>query len=197
MDTTGQFKVIYVDAMYDTLKEEVKRVFNLFPKIIPATYNGRNTFKQYSIPIKIPLVNQVANVKGEVKANEISKLEEQSKSEFDSIKTDLQVFENKGYTSQLNIPFTHSDYSRFDRNMNVIGTNSHTAAKPFMYDDVSSYYDFKAEKDKLIKDTETWAGKKLWNDHLVQLQGKDYWFTIDPIFDLQVGKDTDADFSST
>lgn len=197
VDTTGQFKVIYVDAMYDTLKEEVKRVFNLFPKIIPATYNGRNTFKQYSIPIKIPLVNQVANVKGEVKANEISKLEKHSKSEFDSIKTELQVFENKGYTSQLNIPFTHSDYSRFDRNMNVIGTNSHTAAKPFMYDDVSSYYDFKAEKDKLKKDTETWAGKKLWNDHLVQLQGKDYWFTIDPIFDLQVGKDTDADFSST
>ena len=31
----------------------------------------------------------------------------------------------------------------------------------------------------------------------MQLQGKDYWFTVDPIFDLQAGKDTDADFSNT
>ena len=197
VDTTGQFKVIYVDAMYDSLKDEVKRVFNLFPKIKPATYNGRNTFKQYSIPIKIPLVNHGAIVKNQVKTNEISKLEEQAKWEFDSININLKVFENKAYTSQLNIPFTHSDYSRFDRSMNLLGTNSHTAAKPFMYDEVSSYYDFKTEKDKLKKETETWAGRKLWNEHLVQLQGNDYWFTIDPILDLEVGKDTDANFSST
>ena len=46
VDTTGLFKVIYVDAMYDTLKTEVKRVFSTFPKIEPATYNGRKTYKQ-------------------------------------------------------------------------------------------------------------------------------------------------------
>ena len=197
VDTTGKFKVIYVDAMYESLKDEVDRVFNLFPKITPATYNGRSAFKQYSIPIKIPLVNQLASIQTATKANKISKLEQQATSEFDSIKSALKAFENKGYSSQLNIPFTHDDYSRFDRNMNLIGTNSHTAVKPFMYDEVSSYYDFKAEKDELKKETETWAGKKLWNEHLVQLQGKDYWFTIDPIFDLEVGKDTDADFGST
>jgi hypothetical protein len=197
VDTTGQFRVIYVDAMYDELKDEAKRVFALLPKIKPATYNGRTTYKQYSIPIKIPLVKQNVVTNDLAKENEISKLEQQAKAEFDSVDSELKAFENKVYSSQLNIPFTHSDYSKFDRNMNLIGTNSHTASKPFVFDEVSKYYDFKAEKESLKKETSTWIGKKLWNEHLVQLQGKDYWFTIDPIFDLEVGKDTDAEFSST
>ena len=81
--------------------------------------------------------------------------------------------------------------------MNLIGTNSHTASKPFVYEAVSNYYDFEAEQERLKKQTETWGGKKLWNEHLVELQGEDYWFTVDPILDLQVGKDTDAEFNST
>jgi hypothetical protein len=143
------------------------------------------------------LVKQNVVTNDLAKENEISKLEQQAKAEFDSVDSELKTFENKVYSSQLNIPFTHSDYSKFDRNMNLIGTNSHTASKPFVFDEVSKYYDFKAEKESLKKETSTWIGKKLWNEHLVQLQGKDYWFTIDPIFDLEVGKDTDAEFSST
>ncbi|ULC59410.1 gliding motility protein RemB [Flaviramulus sp. BrNp1-15] len=197
VDTTGYFKVIYSDAIYSELKDEAKRVFSTFPKIKPATYNGRKTFKQYSINIKIPLVDQNVETKESQKTNGISKLEEAAKSEFDSVNSSLTVFENKAYNSQLNIQFTHSDYSRFDRNMNLIGTNSHTASKPFVYEEVSKFYDFNAEKEKLKRETDTWAGRKLWNEHLVELQSKDYWFTIDPIFDLQVGKDTDADFNST
>lgn len=197
VDTTGKFRVIYVDAMFDELKTEVIRVFSTFPKINPATYNGRPTYKQYSIPIKIPLVNQAVTTQDLAKENEIYKLEQQAKSEFDSVNNNLQGFENKALSSQLNIQFTHSDYSRFDRSMNLIGTNSHTASKPFVYEEVSKYYNFKAEKERLQKDVETWAGRKLWNEHLVQLQGKDYWFTLDPILDLQVGKDTEANFNST
>ncbi|GGK12726.1 hypothetical protein GCM10007962_03810 [Yeosuana aromativorans] len=197
VDTTGQFKVIYVDAMYDDLKEEAKRVFALFPKIKPGTYNGNPTFKQYSIPIKIPFVNQPVKTTDLRNDNEISILEKEAKSEFNKVNKSLKTFTNKAYSSQLNIPFTHADYSRFDKSMNLIGTNSHTASKPFVYDEVSKYYDFEAQNDALKKETNTWAGKKLWNEHLVQLEGNDYWFTIDPIFDLEVGKDTEADFNTT
>ncbi len=197
VDTLGEFRVIYIDAIYSELKEEAKRVFTTLPKIKPATYNSRKTYKQYSLPIKIPLVNQTVKTQDLAKEKQTSKLEQQAKTEFDAINTDIKVFENKAYSSQLNIPFTHSDYARFDRGMNLVGTNSHTASKPFMYDEVSKYYDFKSEKEKLNKETDTWAGKKLWNEHLVQLQGKDYWFTVDPILDLQVGKDTDASFNTT
>ncbi|GAL88026.1 hypothetical protein JCM19538_2389 [Jejuia pallidilutea] len=193
VDTTGSFRVMYVDAMYNELKAEAKRVFETFPKIEPATYSGRKTFKQYSIPIQIPLDDfTLSTPKDLAKSNAINKLEEAAKQEFEAVNSGLTTYSNKALTSKLNIQFTHSDYARFDRAMNVIGTNSHTASKPFLYDDVSKYYNFEAERDALKKNTETWAGKKLWNEHLVQLQGKDYWFTIDPVFDLQAGTDSEG-----
>ncbi len=203
VDKEGQFRVIYVDATYQELKDEAKRVFGEFPKIKPGTYNGRPTYKQYSIAVKIPLVNQAVATKDLSKEedssinDELTELEKAAKTEYDSVNTKLVPFSNKEYTSQLNIPFTHSNYAKFDRSINLVGTNSHTASKPYMYEDVSAYYNFQAAVDTLAKDTNTFAGRKLWNERLVRVEGKDYWFTIDPIFDFEVGKDTDADFSST
>lgn len=201
VDKEGSFRVMYVDAIYKTLKEEAVRVFGTFPRIEPATYNGDSTYKQYSIALKIPLEDQTVSTKDlsdeKTVENELTKLEQSAKSEFDSVVSNYQPYSNKAYKSQLNIPFSHSNYSRFDRATNLIGTNSHTAAKPYTYETVSKYYDMEAANDALKKEGDTWLAKKLWNEHLVQLQGKDYWFTIDPIVDLQVGKDTDADFSST
>ncbi|WP_345004209.1 gliding motility protein RemB [Snuella lapsa] len=197
VDSLGQFNVIYIEALYEELKEELRRVFAIFPKVKPATYNGLPTFKQYSVSLSIPLSRKSDAISDRSEVKSFSELELKAKSEFDNLQNSLQPYNNRAYASQLNIPFIHSEYARFDRGMNIIGSNSHTASKPFMYNEVSNYYDFKAEKEKLLKNTNTWAGKKLWNEHLVQLQSDDYWFTIDPIFDLQVGKDTDADFGST
>jgi hypothetical protein len=195
----GEFKVIYADAIYNELKEETERVFRLLPKIKPATYNGNPTFVQYSINIKIPLKKPIKPLdkSDEVQLTEKDSLNATLSNEFDAIEAQLKPYEKLEYNSQLNIPFTHSYYARFDDEMNAIGTNSHTAAKPFVYSDVARYYDIKAEKESLAKDTDSWLGRKLYNEHLVEVQGKDYWFTVDPILDLQVGKDTEAEFNST
>ena len=202
VNNEGEFKIIYADAIYDELKVESKRVFDLLPKITPATYNGNSTFTQYSISIAIPLTEpkeESITSSGEVAVTENDSLNATLSDEFDQIEKELKPYEKLEYTSQLNIPFTHSYYARFDDEMNAIGTNSHTAAKPFVYSDVARYYDIQAEKESLAKDTDTWLGKKVFNEHLVEVQGKDYWFTVDPILDLQIGKDTDtdADFNST
>lgn len=206
----GEFNVIYVDAAYDELKTEAKRVFKTFPKIKPATYNGKKTYRQYSIKVNIPLEEQLTLVENsskesnnETKSNkkkveiELSELERNAKKEFNTLQKGIKSYTNKAYKSTLNIPFTHSDYAKFDRSINLVGTNSHTASKPFLYEDISNYYDFEAVKESLAKTAETWVERKLWNAHLVQIQGKDYWFTLDPILDLQVGRDTDADFRLT
>lgn len=196
----GEFKVLYVDAIYDELKEEAKRVFEELPKIQPGMYNGKPTFFQYSLGIKIPLINPklITNENLETKTvRKVVDLNEIVSSEFDSINNEIVKYQKLEYKSQLNIPFTHTYYARFDANMNALGTNSHTASKPFMYDEVSSYYSFEDEKESLIKNTDSWWKNKLYNEHLVEVQGEDYWFTIDPIFDLQVGKDTEADFNTT
>jgi hypothetical protein len=200
VDAKGNFIVLYVDAIYNELKTEAKRVFGKLPKIKPATYNARAIYKQYSFKINIPLVNPASvqlNNSLKESSNAISEIERKTKNEYDSINNSLVPYNDLEYKSQLNIPFTHQAYSKFDRNLNLVGTNSHTASKPFIYQDVSTYYDFVAENEKLKKSVSTWAGRKLFNEHLVQVQSKDYWFIIDPIFDLQVGKDTDANFNST
>lgn len=197
VDSEGQFRVIYVDAMYKELKEETRRVFEGFPKIQPATYNGNATFKQYSMPIKIPLVDQSVTTKDLSKDEELAELERGATTEYDSVNKNLKPFSNREYSSSLNIPFTHSYYAQFDRNMNMVGTNSHTGSKPFLYEDVSRYYSFEAEKEALAKEKTSFFGRKLWNERFVRVEGKDYWFTVDPIFDFEVGKDTEADFSST
>lgn len=196
----GEFKVLYLDAIYDELKEESKRVFDSLPKIKPATYNGNPTFSQYSITIAIPLVKpsrEIIVAADDVKLTEKDSLNATLSNEFDNVNKATKPYEGLEYKSELNVPFTHSYYARFDAEMNAIGTNSHTAAKPFVYSDVARYYDIGAEKESLRKDTDSWLGKKIFNEHLVQVQGKDYWFTVDPILDLQVGKDGEADFSST
>ena len=51
----GAFNVLYVDAIYNELKDEAKRVFKLLPKITPATYNGNPAYVQFSLPIRIPI----------------------------------------------------------------------------------------------------------------------------------------------
>ncbi|OMP31368.1 gliding motility protein RemB [Mangrovimonas sp. DI 80] len=201
VDAKGAFKVLYVDAVYESLEAEVKRVFGELPKIAPGTYNGNPTYFQYSISVKIPLVNP-QEISNEAYApaetvHSIADLNETVSKEYDSINNDIVPYEKLEYSSQLNIPFRHTYYARFDGQMNVLGTNSHTAAKPFVYAEVAPYYDFKAEKEFMAKGSDGWWGRKLWDEHLVQVQGKDYWFVIDPIFDLQVGKDTEADFNST
>ena len=191
VNAQGRFVVIYIDAFYDELKEEVKRVFALLPSIKPATYNGITTFKQYSYHIQIPLINSTNQL--------IQKTQQESSNlyEFESINTATLTYQNKEFSSQLNIPFTHQGYAKFDRHLNMIGLNSHTAAKPYIYQDVARYYDLKQVNLQTYKEGTSWWSKKLFNEHLVQVQGDDYWFTFDPIFDLQAGKDNAADFSTT
>jgi hypothetical protein len=42
-----------------------------------------------------------------------------------------------------------------------------------------------------------WWQKKLLNENMVEIKGEDYWFTLNPIFDLQLGKDSRSDISYT
>lgn len=205
----GLFKTIYVDAQNSALKKETSRVFSAFPKIKPATYNGNPTFKQYSMTLYFPLnennipsnvIVTSATTDTDMIVNpieELTVLQQKAKQEFDSVQKSLVKYTNKAYKSQVNVPFSHENYSRFDQDVNRIGTNKHTASKPYRYEEVSNYYDFEDENEALQRTSQSWTGRKLWNEHLVQLESKDYWLTIDPILDLQLGKDTDADFSYT
>ncbi|MFE3866791.1 gliding motility protein RemB [Flavobacterium sp. LS2P90] len=195
VDSNGSFKVIYTDAIDENLIKETKRVFAVFPKIKPSTYNGKPTYSKYTITIAIPLKSpeQLASealVRAETVKNDTKKL-----TELDSIV--YKKFRNPEFESHLNVPFSHSYYSQFDASLNQVGSNNHTASKPYTYAEVSKYYDLKTVNDKLKKNTSGWWTRKLWNESLVEIQGEGYWFTLNPILDLQVGKasQTEADYT--
>ncbi|MDT0689300.1 gliding motility protein RemB [Salegentibacter sp. F188] len=198
----GDFQVLYIDAAYNQLKEEIIKVFESLPQIRPATYNGKPTYMQFRMPLKIPLRlnEEIAIIKEESTswAGEAAQ-DKTTDSPFtgldaNNVTEEYDLIQSSDFTkphleSKLNIPFSHEMYSRFDAELNRIGTNTHTSSKPFLYSEVARYYDFKAEQEKILQDRSTWLGRKIWNEHLVQFQTEDYWFTIDFGLDLQLGKD--------
>jgi len=187
VDKNGIFKVIYVNAVDDALINEAKRVFSKFPIIKPSTYNGNPAFSQYNITISIPLKSSEQMASEAIAAAEVVKTNAQPKqlTELDSIV--YKKFNNPQFESHLNVPFSHSYYAHFDASMNQVGANNHTASKPYTYVEVTKYYNLAAENEKIKKKASGWWGRKLWNENLVEIQGEDYWFVLNPIFDLQVG----------
>lgn len=195
VDAEGVFKVIYVSAASEELSAEAKRVFGKFPKIKPSTYNGKPTYSKYTISIDIPLKNSEQVAAEALAAAEILKPIEKPMTELDSIV--YKKYNNPEFDSHLNIPFSHSYYAQFDGAMNQVGSNNHTASKPFTYEEVSKYYNLKAVNQSLQKNVSSWLGRKWWNENMVQIQGEGYWLALNPIVDLQLGKASDIDASYT
>jgi hypothetical protein len=194
VDEKGSFKVQYVDAIGELLIAESKRVFSKLPKIKSATFNGVPTYSKYTIRIAIPLQNpsEVATIKEEVKVVDsrvISTTKFDAKKELSEIDSLVYTkFQNPQFNSHLNIPFSHSYYAQFDAAMNQVGANNHTVSKPYTYTEVSKYYNLEEVNASLMKSKTTWWGRKIWNENMVAIQGDGYWFTMNPIFDLQFGK---------
>ena len=70
--------------------------------------------------------------------------------------------------------------------MNTTMLNNHTAIKPYTYNEVAKYYDFRKVNEALKFNKKGWWGRKLWNENMVEIQGDGYWFALNPIFDLQM-----------
>ena len=192
VNDAGNFKVVYVDAIDEALVSESKRVFAKLPKITPAMYNGNPTYTKYTIKIAVPL-QSVAEIQAEKEAKILAEKNSNSfkpttkqLTELDSIV--YQKFDNPQFESYINIPLSHSYYAQFDDEMNQVGANNHTGSKPYSYAEVNKYYNLQKERKDLAKNKRDWWGKKLWNENFVEIKGEDYWFTLNPIVDLQLGR---------
>ncbi len=187
IDKEGKFHIVYIDAVYEELKEETQRVFNLLPTIKPATFNSKPHYSQFTLTIKIPLSQDFTDKKEVLQDNDLT-------GEYDAISK--EPYNNQEYESALTIPLSFEQYNRFDEAINRIGFNNHTSQKPYLYSEVNKYFPFAQKRAGLQKNTNTWLGRKFWNEHMVAFTGKDYWITLDPGVDLQVGKDLDEDIST-
>ncbi len=184
----GNFEVLYVNSIYSELEDEVNRIFERLPKIQPGTYNGRPIDSRYVIPISIPL-----------EQDEIAELEPNT--EIVAVQNDIKdVIPPKNtlfpeFESELNIPFSHQYYDNLIYHLNS-ADNTHSAFKPYLFNEVKPYVDLNAQRTELLKDKSSWGGRKLFNEHFALVQGKNFWFTLNPVFDLQIGKDnSDLDYT--
>lgn len=196
----GEFILLYADAAYFELKEEITRVFEALPQIEPGYYNSRPATMQFRMPLQIPLSIRPGEITPETSELVFAPQEPETAKpvteEYERIKS--SEFTRPRFNSSLNIPFSHEFYSRFDAAYNRVGTNTHAAVKPLRFEEVAPYYDFEAEEDKMLRPAQSWLSRKLWNEHLIQYQTDDYWFAIDFGLDLQLGKDfeqTQYDFT--
>lgn len=196
----GDFKLLHTEAVYQELKDAMLAVFDSLPQVQPATYNSEPTYMQFTMPVKIPLDRNVigtydiqdetAFAKAETTTKPLLSEPNELKDEYDAIKNQEFDRQNK-YASQLNIPFSHQVYSRFDAQLNQVGTNTHTGSKPFLYGTVNPYYNFEEKANALSKNKQSWLGRKFFDEHMLRVQGNGYWFTLDPAADLQLGYETD------
>ncbi|MGM0634795.1 MAG: gliding motility protein RemB [Bacteroidota bacterium] len=192
VDKNGAFGILYIDAAYDEIKQALQAAFNQLPTIQPATYNARPTYFQFRMVLPIPIK---PDFKEEEKPEVIIQPQQQKiKNEWNGIKT--YPYQNDRDDSGLSIPFSHEVYSRFDQEMNRVGTNAHTASKPYRYKEVKPYYNITEENQRLMFDKKTWFGRKFFNENTARVKGDNYWFTFDIAADLQAGRDFEKDFTT-
>lgn len=203
-DTLGRFSTLYVTSDNKQLDKETVRVIESLPKVTPVIYDGRPTFSKFSIKINIPLEQYVpAEEHAAMYVGNDAKAKQ--KSTYTTDRKDMnevnglveKPYKNAQFKSHLNIPFSHAYYANFDAYINQVGANSHTAAKPLNYAEVAKYYDFEKAQSSISKNKTSWWGRKFWDENLVAIQGQNYWFTLNPVFDIRVGKDFNSDSKST
>ena len=200
VNESGNFAVLYIDSPSAALETATRACFAQFPSVSPASYNGRPTFAKYTLQLAIPLKSS-ADL-----AAEAQKLADAAaKNYYQNRNNELQEYEkityanysNPEYKSQLSIPFSHSFYAHFDAALNQVGSNNHTAIKPFTYSAVSKYFSVENEKQQLLIAKKGWWGRKLFNENMAAIQGENYWFSVNPIVDFQLGKSASKVSNST
>ncbi|MGB0892417.1 MAG: gliding motility protein RemB, partial [Flavobacteriaceae bacterium] len=184
--TEGDFKLIYINTPYQELKQEIERAFKVFPKITPGWYNNHPVEMRFVLPITFPLnknsTNSTISEKNEVKEDLLEVVEKNRIADSTFLE----------HSSQLNIPFTHQKYVDYEFAMHK-ASGTHTASKPYLFNQVNKHFNLTEAKKKFLKPNKrTWAGNKVWNEHLLQVKRKDFWFTLDFLLDVQVGKDNSS-----
>ncbi|SHM94313.1 hypothetical protein [Polaribacter sp. KT 15] len=189
----GDFEVIYVNTPYQEIKKEVLRAFKVFTRITPAKYNNRSVEMQFELPIQFPVLKNNKETKAPIKKSFLTSKEDLSITVEKSRLADSVFLE---HNSLLNIPFTHQNYVDYEFALHK-ASGTHTASKPYVYNEINKYLDLSKEKTKFLKpNKESWLGRKLWNEHLLQVKKKDFWLTLDFLVDVQLGKDN-SDVSYT
>jgi hypothetical protein len=93
-------------------------------------------------------------------------------------------------SAQQIIPYSHYQYQKLNKSLYSLDTRFHTSLKPVIGDDTV----LTRQLDSLLRigtdsERKSWVTRKLFNEHLVEINREDYNFYIDFLPDLQIGRD--------
>ena len=184
----GTFNVVHVNSPYKEITSEVKRIFGMLPKVVPAQYNGHAIDMSFAMPLNFPNPKLSYGV-SDVKVEEfLSKKVISKKNKKKKILKKYSKSKFLKHQSNLNIPFHHERYTYLEKQL-IKENNVHTSVKPYLYKNVSEYIDLDAQKSRFLKKKKSWIGRKFWNENLVTVKGDDYWFTTNMLLNVELGKD--------
>lgn len=171
---TGTFEVIHVSSTCTRINNEVERVFDQLPAFEPATFDEHAIDKQFILyyPESYPENNTQI-----VPTQNIQDAIITPPSENPSLKV---------AHSQLRIPFSYSYYNTMH---GFVPNQNHTAVRPLIYQSDVDAIAFEKQRESLMKDKIGWWGRKFWNENMVEISGENYWLHLDPLVDIQLGKD--------
>src|SRR5690606_14284325 len=93
-------------------------------------------------------------------------------------------------------PYSYHFYQKLNKIQYSPQTKQHTSIKPYIIDSIMvSAYD--SLMNLGVKEQNTWVGRKLFNEHLIDVQKEDYTFYADFIPDFQIGRDFTSEGTTT
>ena len=103
---------------------------------------------------------------------------------------------NCSYAQKTYIPLAKDFNARYEPYLDKVGSTMHTSFKPYLSHEVSENAPYDSLNTRIIKDTKfnrSWWGRKLYNEHLLQIKKDDFFLFADFVFDFSIGNDFKTD----
>ncbi len=92
------------------------------------------------------------------------------------------------YAQQI-IPYSYYQYQKLNKSLYSKDTRFHTSLRPIIGDDTVITKKLDSLLSVGVIERNTWVGRKLFNEHLVEINREDYSVYLDFLPDFQIGRD--------
>ena len=86
-----------------------------------------------------------------------------------------------------NVPLNHAFENYFGKDLHGLDNDFHTSVKPYNTRDIGNTID--SSFLNLYKERTGWIGRKLFNEHLINVQKEEFGLVVNPLANVVLGKD--------
>jgi len=96
---------------------------------------------------------------------------------------------------QLNYPLYNPYFNKLEKELYSPENNFHTAVKPWLQTEINNIISIDslqhtyAIESKFSSKFNKWAWNKIFNEHFIKIEKEGFNFTVDPVFNFELGKD--------